>query len=115
MTLIPTVELAWLTNALSVSAGAEGTAAAVLSGGPAAKGAGIVKAEAVGCPPESAAFANTRAKSVHRANRSGRPEDSAAAHMVRDTLTVRPNITVSEAVATVREHALGSLQVLGAQ
>nr|WP_066910019.1 hypothetical protein [Mycobacterium interjectum] len=28
-----------------------------------------------------------------------RPEDSAAAHMVRDTLTVRPNMTVSEAVA----------------
>jgi magnesium transporter len=26
------------------------------------------------------------------------PEDSAAAHMVRDTLTVRPNMTVSEAV-----------------
>jgi hypothetical protein len=42
-----------------------------------------------------------------------RPEDSAAAHMVRDTLTVRPNMTVLEVVATVREHASGSLQVLG--
>jgi hypothetical protein len=44
-----------------------------------------------------------------------RAEDSAAAHMVRDTLTVRPNMTVSEAVATVREHASGRLQVLGSQ
>jgi magnesium transporter len=44
-----------------------------------------------------------------------RPEDSAAAHMVRDTLTVRPNMTVSEAVATVRERASGSLEVLGSQ
>jgi magnesium transporter len=43
------------------------------------------------------------------------PEDSAAALMVRETLTVRPNMAVSEAVATVREHASGSLQVLGAQ
>lgn len=35
------------------------------------------------------------------------PEDSAAAHMVPDTLTVRPDMTVPEAIAAVREHASG--------
>ncbi len=35
------------------------------------------------------------------------PEDSAAAHMVPETLTVRPDMSVSEAVASVREHASG--------
>ncbi|WP_425518522.1 magnesium transporter [Mycobacterium spongiae] len=35
------------------------------------------------------------------------PEDSAAAHMVPETLTVRPDMTVSEAVASVRDHASG--------
>ena len=53
---------------LSVSAWADGTA--VLSGGLAAKGAARVEAEAVAWPPERAASANARAKSVHRANRS---------------------------------------------
>jgi magnesium transporter len=33
------------------------------------------------------------------------PEDSAAAHMTPETLTVRPNMTASEAITTVREHA----------
>lgn len=35
------------------------------------------------------------------------PEDCAAAHMVPETLTVRPNMTVSQAVASVRERASG--------
>lgn len=35
------------------------------------------------------------------------PEDSAAAHMVPETLTVRPNMTVSEAINTVRNNASG--------
>ncbi|WP_408632352.1 magnesium transporter [Mycobacterium basiliense] len=35
------------------------------------------------------------------------PEDSAAAHMVPETLSVRPDMTVLDAVATVREHAAG--------
>ncbi len=35
------------------------------------------------------------------------PEDSAAAHMVPETLTVGANMTVLDAIATVREHAAG--------
>jgi magnesium transporter len=35
------------------------------------------------------------------------PRDSAAAHMVPETLAARPDMTVSEAVASVREHASG--------
>src|ERR1700752_2516471 len=53
---------------LSAPAWAEETA--VLLGGLGTKRAGMVEAEAVGWPPESAASANARAKSVHRANRS---------------------------------------------
>src|ERR1700739_3227194 len=41
-------------------------------------------------------------------------DDGRRTELVRP-LTVRPNMTVSEAVATVREHAPGSLQGLGGQ